>query len=239
MKQTKNIHAGHRERLKERIKRMDMSEVDDLYFLEQLLTYSIPRADTNPIAHRLLKEFKTIDNIFEADERALQEIAGVGPRTVYFLKYMLMVCYKYNKAKATKTTFVGTYATLTKFLRGIIPPSHTEQIAVLCLNKNFEVKNYTVLKGVNHSLAPINTEEIINYLTKNKFPCCIIAHTHPEGSANPSSADMDAFVNLKKLLAKISIDLVDNIILGSGEFYSSRLQGKRTYSLVDGDDTQI
>ena len=80
---------------------MDMSEVDDLYFLEQLLTYSIPRADTNPIAHRLLKEFKTIDNIFEADERALQEIAGVGPRTVYFLKYMLMVCYKYNKAKAT------------------------------------------------------------------------------------------------------------------------------------------
>jgi len=218
---------------------MDMSEVDDLYFLEQLLTFSIPRADTNPIAHNLLKKFKTIDNIFEADESALQETEGVGQRTAYFLKYMLMVCYKYNKAKATKTTFVGTYYAITKFLRGIIPPSHTEQVAVVCINKNYEVKNYEVFKGVNHSLAPINAEEIINYLTKNKFPCCIIAHTHPGSSADPSSADMDAFVNLKRLLAKLSIDLVDNIILGEDEFYSSKLKGKKTYKLVDGEDQKI
>ena len=233
MEQKKNIHAGHRERLKVRINSLDMTELDDLYFLEHLLTYTIPRADTNIIAHRLLEEYKTIDNIFEATETSLQEIEGVGPRTACFLKYMQTVCYKYNKARATKKAYVGTYAELTSYLRGILPHCHNEQMVFMCLNKAMEVKNYKIIKGNNNSAININTEELISYLIKNKAANCIVAHTHPSGVASPSESDINSFIRLRKLLGDLSVDLIDSIILGKTQYYSTKMQQLREYDIID------
>ena len=62
----KNIHAGHRERMRKQMQMTGIHNMSDLHFLEYLLTYVIKRSDTNPTAHELLKEFGSIKNIFNA-----------------------------------------------------------------------------------------------------------------------------------------------------------------------------
>ena len=58
-----NIHAEHRKRLTELIYKSGIENVSEVQALEFILFFGIPRGDTNPLAHRLLKKFKNIANI--------------------------------------------------------------------------------------------------------------------------------------------------------------------------------
>ena len=52
-----NIHNGHRNRLREFAYNNNFKNMPEHQMLELLLSYVIPRKDTNPIAHKLIKEF--------------------------------------------------------------------------------------------------------------------------------------------------------------------------------------
>ena len=63
---TDTIHAGHRDRLKQRFLEQGLDGFTDIQVLELLLFYSIPRQDTNPVAHRLLDHFGSLSQVLEA-----------------------------------------------------------------------------------------------------------------------------------------------------------------------------
>ena len=74
------IHDGHRQRLKERFLKEGLDNFDELYVLELLLFYCVPRKDTNPIAHNLLERFGSLTGVFSA---SLEELESV-PNVFYF-----------------------------------------------------------------------------------------------------------------------------------------------------------
>ena len=47
-----NLHAGHRQRMLENYLKNGISGFSDVEVLEYLLSYAIPRVNTNEIAHR-------------------------------------------------------------------------------------------------------------------------------------------------------------------------------------------
>ena len=73
-----NIHAGHRERIRERFRREGLNAFSDHEVLELLLTYAIPQRDVNPLAHALISHFGSLAGVFNADENELREVKGVG-----------------------------------------------------------------------------------------------------------------------------------------------------------------
>ena len=52
-----NLHANHRARMQERVDRDGLDSLAEHEALEYLLFLSIPRADTNELAHRLINHF--------------------------------------------------------------------------------------------------------------------------------------------------------------------------------------
>ena len=60
------IHAGHRERVRQRYLETGLKGFDDVNVLELLLFYAMPRQDTNPIAHALLDHFGSLYQVLEA-----------------------------------------------------------------------------------------------------------------------------------------------------------------------------
>lgn len=223
MKTKENPHAGHRKRLREQIELNGLYNLSELHFLENLLTYTITRADTNPIAHALLNEFKTIDSIFEATPEALMSVAGVGEKTAKFLNYMSAVVYMSNKSKVIKYPSVNTISSTLKFIANILPPTDKEQFVVLIVNKQYEVKNYKIFKGISHSYVDFDSQELYDYLVKHKTSFCILAHTHPNHSAIPSANDYKMFEMISYNLSMMRISLIDNLVLGDKDFYSARL----------------
>ena len=82
----KNVHSGHRQRVKERFLRDGLDGFEMHNALELLLFYSIPREDTNTIAHDLINRFGSLRAVFEAPIDELCTINGVGEHTATMIK---------------------------------------------------------------------------------------------------------------------------------------------------------
>ena len=67
----KQIHAGHRQRMHERVQKYGLESLAEHEMLEYLLYFTITRRDTNPIAHALLERFGDFAGVLEADEEEL------------------------------------------------------------------------------------------------------------------------------------------------------------------------
>ena len=63
MEQKKNIHAGHRTRMKETFLENGMKSFSEVEKLEFLLFFAIPQKDVNPLSHALLDEFGSLENV--------------------------------------------------------------------------------------------------------------------------------------------------------------------------------
>ena len=54
----KQIHAGHRQRMHQRVQKYGLESLAEHEMLEYLLYFTNPRRDTNPTAHALLERFE-------------------------------------------------------------------------------------------------------------------------------------------------------------------------------------
>ena len=72
---------GHRSRLRERFVSGGLDGFHDYEVIELLLTLGTPRKDCKEAAKAALKRFKTLQGVFEASSRELEEVEGLGPKT--------------------------------------------------------------------------------------------------------------------------------------------------------------
>lgn len=84
-KHSGGLHAGHRQRVRQRFLDIGLEHFQDHEVLELLLFYAIPRRDVNETAHLLLNRFGSLPAVLDASEEELCEIPGVGPGVAHFL----------------------------------------------------------------------------------------------------------------------------------------------------------
>ena len=82
----KPTFTGHRERLRQKLAENGLDGFLPHEILELLLTYAIPRKDTKPLAWALLKKFGSLAGVFDADEKQLREVDGIGEHAAQFIK---------------------------------------------------------------------------------------------------------------------------------------------------------
>ena len=92
-----NLHASHRERMRQRLLEHGAEAMHDHEILEMLLYYAIPRGDTNPIAHRLINAFGSLTGVLEAAPEDLVKIEGVGDRSASLIKLITPISKRYLK----------------------------------------------------------------------------------------------------------------------------------------------
>ena len=95
----KNIHEGHRQRLKRKLLNSDDEEILPHEALEALLFYALPQKNTNEIAHELIQRFGGISRVFEANMSDLMQVDGVKEHTATLLKLQTIIYKMYLKDK--------------------------------------------------------------------------------------------------------------------------------------------
>ena len=78
MPSNSNLHSGHRSRMKDKYSRLGSDAFSDHELLEMLLFHSIPRADTNETAHKLIERFGSLEGVFNSDLEMLLTVDGIG-----------------------------------------------------------------------------------------------------------------------------------------------------------------
>ena len=92
------LHDGHRNRLKNRFLNEGLTNFEDHNVLELLLFYSIPRSDTNEIAHELLNKFGSLHGVFEAGMEDLMSINGISRHSAVLIKMAGIKSGTYKKS---------------------------------------------------------------------------------------------------------------------------------------------
>ena len=77
-------HSGHRLRMR-RTAAVGLDGMSDIQLVELLLSYVVPRKDTNPIAHRLLDAFGSVSKILHAPADRLVKISGMTANAALLL----------------------------------------------------------------------------------------------------------------------------------------------------------
>lgn len=86
MSNNNNLHEGHRQRMLSRVNKNGFTGLYPHEALEVFLFFSIPRRNTNPIAHALLERFGSLRNIlFSARKNELTKVDGIGETSAEML----------------------------------------------------------------------------------------------------------------------------------------------------------
>lgn len=217
-----NIHAGHRERMRERFLKEGLDNFQDHNVLELLLFYAIPQKDTNEEAHALIDTFGSLSEVFDANYEDLCSVKGIGPRAAGLIKLMPELFRKYEVDKLnTDEVFLNDselaaeYAC--KFFKGITE----EKLYLICLDSRCRLISFDLMSEGTMKSTPVNTRLIIETAFKNKATSVILVHNHPTGITAPSKADIDVTSNLAYVLKKSDLKLDDHIIVGHGNDYFS------------------
>ena len=76
----KNVHAGHRKRMRERFINGGLTMFEPHEVLELLLFEFIPVVNTNPIGHALIDTFGSVKGVLTAPYDELVKVPGIGPK---------------------------------------------------------------------------------------------------------------------------------------------------------------
>ena len=79
------MHEGHRKRMLSRAE-SDVAGMNDHELLEIVLFRTIPRQNTNPLAHELISAFGSLEGVFRASFEQLLAVKGVGRRRLHIFK---------------------------------------------------------------------------------------------------------------------------------------------------------
>lgn len=224
-KKKRNIHEGHRKRLRDIFNNVDPTTLPENQILELMLSFAQPQKDVNPLAHALLDEFGNFSNVLNASVDDLKKIKGVGEVLASYIHFCSKIPAVVSKSKTNFNKRLVTPADIIDFVRSIITFSNQEEFYYLCLDNKGKVLCVKNLGTGTASKLYIDNRLLLQNILKYPTNSVVVCHTHPNGNPEPSVEDKNFTLNLFSLLEKINIKLIDHIILSPDDYFSFFLSG--------------
>lgn len=206
-------HDGHRQRLLERFEKAGMSGLADYEIIELILMFVIPRKDLKPIAKELIRHYKTVNALLNADPLSLQQFSGLGKKSVLFLSLFKEVMAYCLAERYEKKSVISHRKDVEEYLRFHFGLRKDEYVAVLYLdNSNRIVATDQISEGTVNQCV-VYPRVIIEKALKYGASSMILAHNHPGGAVNASESDWQITERLHKAGAILDVSLLDHIII--------------------------
>lgn len=223
-KSNKTPHAGHRQRIIKKFMDHGLDSFAEHEVLELILFFAIPRADTNPIAHNLIEEFGSLQNVLDASSEDLTEIKGIGNNAATLLSLFRSVS-EYKNKLFKKNVVLHDSTDYGSYCLDYFADHVDESAIILALDSNHRLKKVSVISKGTFSETAFYAEKIMKTALTVRAPIVVLAHNHPGGKLSPSTADKILTRQLYDLMDAVHIKLVDHIICNEKHFTSLREGG--------------
>ena len=219
------IHDEHRKRLRERFLKEGLDNFNEINALEILLFYSIPRKDTNTLAHALLDMFGSFAKVLEAPPEALMRVKGISTETATYLNLVGQTCrfYYVNQVKAGDV--FDTIDSCIDYLQPRVLSRTKEIVQMMSLESRCKFLKHVVLGEGTSTSTNISTRKIAEIALNAEATSIVLAHNHPNGFAIPSKEDIDTTLQLKGTLERIGVKLVDHLVMAGTDCVSMLQSG--------------
>ena len=215
----KNVHEGHRERMRNKYVNKGIEVFEQHEILEMLLFYAIPRKNTNDIAHRLLEACGSLSAVFDAPIDILMQ-QGLSYNAAVLLHMIPDLSRAYQSDKFDNEEKIITDENIGKKMVHLFAGKNAECVYAFFLDAKGKEKYSGIISKGDASSAPLFSKDIVSIAARCKAVTVIIAHNHPSGVAFPSRADLEATADIADALDTIGIHLADHIIVADRDYIS-------------------
>lgn len=215
-----STNDGHRERLRTRYLKAGGDGFPDYDTVELLLTYCIQRRDVKPIAREMLKRFKDIGGIMDAELQELCEIDGMGEKSALLFKLLRDLCVRYLECKMKNTDVISSPDQLQNYARMKLAEFQDEVMMLIFLNSKNHVIGSEIVSRGTIDYAVIYPRSVAVDALRKKAAGVIIIHNHPSGVTHPSRADKKFTEDVRFALRSLEIRLLDHLIVSRTDAFS-------------------
>lgn len=226
MSGVKNIHDGHRERMRQRFDKTGFNGWQNHEILEYMLFHVFPRGDQNELAHKILNASgNSMKRVFmNAENGSLSEVLGVGDSTVRFLRVLkeFTDCYINNIISEKSITI--TKDSFYEVVRMLGFREDREDIIMLCMDNYSRLKLVaSVTENSSECMASTSIQRVCRIATSADAASVLFVHNHPSGNTKPSYADYINTSYLNDALNAIDVKMIDHYIVCDNEIISIRM----------------
>ena len=208
------LHAGHRDRLRERFNAVGDAGVADYELLELILFRAIPRRDVKPLAKAMIARFGSFAETIAARTERLREIPGLGESAITDLKIVEAAARRLTKGAVKARPTLGSWTEVLDYCRAAMAFNDREEFRVLFLDKrNMLIGDEVQGRGtVDHT--PVYPREVVRRALELGSTALVLVHNHPSGDPTPSTADIRMTHEIIAIAKPMGIAIHDHLIVG-------------------------
>ena len=216
---------GHRTRLRERFMREGANNFQDHEVLELLLFGSVPRKDTNKLAHNLLSKFGGFSGVLNASPEQLMSVPGVSTVTACNLAILKEVYHRYKKNEQDKSKLRGL-ASIIRYVQSTIAESFNERMVVVYMDADTNFIQEEEFTSDSASEVNVDPKKIVGTAMRLNAAGVAMFHCHSSGPCVPSEEDIRFTEKVYFVLATMNIALLEHMIFNKkNEYFSFHKSG--------------
>lgn len=216
--------SGHRARLRTRLIEAGAAGFHDYELIEYLLSLTIPRVDTKPLAKRLIHNFGGIGPLLMASVETLRR-EGLSDAAIGALKIAEASALRLLESRIEDQPVLSSWDALGDYLQAAMCHKRVEEVRILFLNaKNMLIANEALWQG-SVDEASVHVREVIARALALGATALIIVHNHPSGDPSPSSQDIRLTRDLIDAGRHMKVTVHDHVIVGAKGRTSMKAMG--------------
>ena len=213
------------DRPREKLIRDGADNLSDAELLAVLLRSGVSGKDAVSIARELIVHFGGLRGVLDCDYRQFCARPGAGPVGYATLAAALEVARRYTYHALERAGPLQSPQDASDYVIARMKAYRREVFACLFLDTRHRVIAFRELFWGTLDSAMVHPREIVAACLEVNGAALILAHNHPSGVAEPSSADAAITQRIVRAVEVIDVRVLDHLVVGDNQVVSLAERG--------------
>ena len=204
------------ERPREKLLLSGPESLSDAELLAIFLRTGLPGKSAVDLARELLSNFGGLRPLLTASQTDFCKPLGLGTAKFAQLQAVLEMARRHLAQELKRGDALTSPEHTRRYLQAQLRDRDHEVFVVLLLDNQNRVVHYHELFRGTIDAASVYPREVVKLALNKGAAAVILAHNHPSGVAEPSSADRLITEKLVQALGLVDIRVLDHLIVGDG-----------------------
>ena len=187
--------------------------------LEMLLYSSLPRCNTNQIAHALLKRFNKLEYVFEASIPELMQVEGIGRSCAVQIKLVNALIQRVAIESRIPIKQYLSEQSIIDYIRPMFVQLNVERLYMMCFDDAAHMLCCEKISEGSVSAVAVNSQNMLHIAAINKASWIVLAHNHPHGLACPTLEDRATTQKYRTIFEHAGMPIVEHFVIAQGKFF--------------------
>lgn len=214
------------ERPREKTLQKGIGSLTDAELLAILISSGTREKSALDLAREVLAQaHHHLNELGRLSVKELQQTKGIGEARAITIAAALELGRRRQQSAGLERPVISGSDDAAQITLPLLQDLNHEAFCVLYLNQANKVLRHEIISNGGMTGTVADTRLILKNALLHNSNQLIIAHNHPSGNRQPSSADRQLTQKLKEAAALMDIKLLDHLIIGGNEYLSMADEG--------------